>query len=419
MALTGAMFLLSYPIQHSINALPLARALRWGSFIPGFIARSKFRRLEILEYEFARCEVYESENRVERYVDTLKADYIEPKQMTAELIEPETLPQPLELFDWKLFDRKSDKYPHLAFLGDSGGGKTYCAEWLALTQLDGKTIASLPHWKPGDFQGFPIYSVSSNYGTKLDKPVAFEQLLDGSLLNEQGVSTLSTVSIVRSIHAEMRRRYAERVKGKTFEVVNIVLDELVSALDDVPDLSKDLIQIWREARKVGLRTICLIQENGVEGLKLKGRSGVRKSLKFVRFGDFAEDYAKALKDEQILEYLKTHPYSVMVGDVPAQVRTITNRKPPLSSQSSLASGLASESLPIIPTLNNVSLTEGVGSPEEVALPGLTPEVVMAVKQAKQEGKSNTYIVEKVMGFKGRKFKQGRNLLSQIEEYIDD
>jgi hypothetical protein len=419
MALTGFMFMASYPVQHSMDALPLARALRWGSLIPGFIVKSKNRRMDLLEYEFNRCQVYESENRVDRYVESLSADYIEPETMTAELVEPEALPQPLELFDWKLFDRNSDKYPHLAFLGDSGGGKTYCAEWLALTQFEGKTIASLPHWQPGDFPGFPVYSVSSSYGTKLDKAVPFEQLLDGSLLNEQGVSTISTVSIVRSIHQEMRRRYQERVKGKTFEVVNIVLDELVSALDDVPDLSKDLIQIWREARKVGLRTICLVQENGVEGLKIKGRSGVRKSLKFVRFSEFAEDYAKTLKDERILEYLKTHPYSVMVGDAPAQVGTITNRKPPLITQPSLTSTSTSMSLPPTSTSNLGSLPEVAGSTGEVALPGLTPEVVVAVKQAKQEGKSSTYIVEKVMGYKGRKFKQGRNLLSQIEEYIDD
>jgi hypothetical protein len=418
MALTGVMFMASYPIQHSMEALPLARALRWGSLIPGFMARSKFRRIELLEHEFARCQVYEVENRVDRYVESLKGNVIESEPIEAELVEPESLPEPLQLFDWKLFDRNSDKYPHLAFLGDSGGGKTYCAEWLALTQFEGKTIASLPHWEPGDFQGFPVYSVSSNYGTKLDKPVPFEQLLDGSLLNEQGVSTLSTVSIVRSIHQEMRRRYQERTKGKKFEVVNIVLDELVSALDDVPDLSKDLIQIWREARKVGLRTICLIQENGVEGLKLKGRSGVRKSLKFARFGEFAEDYAKTLKDERILDFLKTHPYSVMVGDLPAQVGTITNRKPPLIGQSSLTSGSTSESLPPTTTSQDVSLLEAAGSTEEVALPGLAPEVVVAVKLAKQEGKSSTYIVEKVLGYKGRKFKQGRDLLARIEEQID-
>lgn len=419
MILTGLMFISSYPIQHSMEALPLARALRWGSLIPGFIVKSKNKRMDLLEYEFDRCQVYESENRVDRYAEALSSDYIEPKTMNAELIEPEALPEPLQIFDWKLFDRNSDKYPHLAFLGDSGGGKTYCAEWLALTQFEGETIASLPHWKPGDFPGFPVYSVSSNYGTKLDKPVPFEQLLDGSLLNEQGVSTLSTVSIVRSIHQEMRRRYEERAKGKTFKVVNIVLDELVSALDDVPDLSKDLIQIWREARKVGLRTICLVQENGVEGLKIKGRSGVRKSLKFVRFGEFAQDYAKTLKDERILEYIKTHPYSVMVGDAPAQVGTITNRKSPLTGQSFLTSSSTSNSLPSTSTSNLGSLPEAAGSTGEVALPGLTPEVVVAVKLAKQEGKSSTYIVENVLGYKGRKFKQGRDLLARIEENIGE
>ncbi|MBD2039705.1 hypothetical protein [Microcoleus sp. FACHB-672] len=232
------------------------------------------------------------------------------KRQQPALIPPqsEEVKSALKFFDWQQFETNPDKYAHLAIVGGSGDGKSYLTRQLGGKVFSGKTIVCAPHWEPGDWEGFPVYSKGRDFGTAEDEPVDFEDIIEGV------AGKVSAACLIKSAYEEMDRRYKLFELGiKDYPMINLVLDELLATLSEVPELITPLKKLWREARKVRIRIVSLIQDDSAEALKIKGESLVRKNLRYVRLGEFATSYVKQIDDAQAQEWLASQKYPIMVG----------------------------------------------------------------------------------------------------------
>jgi hypothetical protein len=253
-------------------------------------------------------------------VEAIAAAYaksLSPQQLQQAIALPATT-QAIELFDWALFNSQPDQYAHLAIVGPTGSGKSTLAEILC-TMLGGITIAIAPHRKPGDFAalGDRVYCGGRNYGTLEDDPADFDALLTGR------AGKVTAAAVVKAIHAEMDRRYELLSNGDDpGPMVNLVWDEILATLGEVPKLAKTyLLPLLREARKVRLRVIALPQDDQVESLDIKGQGAARANLTYVRLGKTAIAHSKGLSPD-VAAWVASQGRPCLVEDQPAIVPSV-------------------------------------------------------------------------------------------------
>lgn len=223
-----------------------------------------------------------------------------------------------QFFDWKLFDKQSDKYAHIAIVGGTGDGKSFTAENVSAV-LGGLLLISHPHRKPSDYPGVKaIHCGGRNYGEwKTDKPVTFKELIE-----PPPNSRISFASLVKTLELEMDRRYKLYENGNdNYPMVNIILDEMNTCLAKIPEAIKGkdapIKNLIREARKVKLRLVMLLQDDSVEALQIQGEGSIRKCFRYVRLGEFAKVHAKKLKDDYLMQWVAQQKHPILVEETPA------------------------------------------------------------------------------------------------------
>ncbi|MEM7557205.1 MAG: hypothetical protein AAF378_24575 [Cyanobacteria bacterium P01_A01_bin.84] len=223
------------------------------------------------------------------------------------------------LFNWELFNTQSDRFPHLALVADSGGGKSTTGLWLT-TWLQGKHYAILPHKKPGDYHGIPSFCGGRNYGNKEDPRYPLMDILDGKY------QRISVVTFLKSLYEEFDHRYKLYEQGiEDYPLLNIHWDEYNAFVRKVRD--KDLISkiedLVAEARKVKIRIIFFVQSDNCEDMEINSK--LQKSIKFISLSDFATQKAKKVdktgKLSNWMEVLldKGNDFPVLVQDTAATV----------------------------------------------------------------------------------------------------
>ncbi len=262
-----------------------------------------------------------------------------PQQQPMMIMSQNTELDPDKYFEWIRFVTESDKYPHAILEAETGGGKSTLATAL-VKYLGGVAIVSNPHYKPGDFQEFTNYCKGMNYGSwKQDTipehylesnesmELLFQDFLDNNL-----PFTVSCAHFFKIIHLEMKRRYKLREKGiENYPFINIIADEFNETIDELkqskstkdnewfkPTFKQCFISILRQARKVNIRLIGLVQNAELEGLDLKNLGSVRKCFKRVRLGEIAKTYSKKV-DPEVYNWCHTQKYPILVEDTPAKL----------------------------------------------------------------------------------------------------
>lgn len=229
-------------------------------------------------------------------------------------VEVQALPPALiaaKYFDWSLIQTNPDKYAHLAIVGGTGDGKTTLTESL-LQFLDEKSIAIDPHWKPGNYPGLPTVAKGRNYGEYPAAPIPFDNLVSGK-------EDCSYTEAIATIHQEMDRRYKLLKKGVPVgDRYTFILDEYTTFAGVHPKCSgSEVLSLIREARKVGLRLILIVQSDLLKDFKWEGQGAARKSLRWCRLGEFAATYASGVKDENLKNWVASQDYPILVDKVPA------------------------------------------------------------------------------------------------------
>lgn len=238
----------------------------------------------------------------------------------------EQAPDNTKYFDWQLFDKQPDKFPHLAIVGGTGDGKSFTAENVC-RELIGLLIVCHPHKKPTDYLGVKsIHSGGRNYGNwKEDKEVNFK------LLIEPNGQKISFASVVKTLYAEMDRRFKLYEQGiENYPMVNAILDEFNTSVAEVPEAMEVTKKMIREARKVRIRLILLLQDDSVKSLKIQGEGSIRKCFRYVRLGEFAQTHAKRLKNSALLQWVNQQQYPILVGDSAAVIHPKQKQREPQS-----------------------------------------------------------------------------------------
>ncbi|WP_159785619.1 hypothetical protein [Sodalinema gerasimenkoae] len=324
---------------------------------------------------------------------------------TAEAIAPSP-----SLFDWRRFDTNPDRYAHIAIIGATGDGKSTLAEALA-HQLEGAVFAIAPHWKPGDFPGIPVFCAGRNYSNGDDSPLSWIDVESGWVQEPPSV-----VQVIEALLEECDRRYQLREKGdESYGFINLIWDEALAALDEAPELGRPLISLLREARKVKIRLILLLQSDDVASLKIKGRGAVRSCLSYVRLGDFAIKHSSKLSlPQEQLEWLQNQQFPCLVEWFPAQFPQVPARFP-----------LGSQGTPEPVTRNHPEPTgyqrfqpapepPGTGYAEPPEPPGTDEDRLRnQAQKLLASGYSKSRIIKEIWGLDGRKYKQGQALWDSL------
>jgi hypothetical protein len=232
-----------------------------------------------------------------------------------EAIEVEALPASIDIkfFDFTELKSNPDKFPHIRVVGKSGVGKTRFTEWI-MDMLGGEQFVITPKKKPTDWINHKVYGYPFNYQE-------CEKKLEG-------------------IHKLMHIRYADMEKGKQLNQINFACDEwkLINRnVDAAKDLMKDIIIVARDAK---IRLLAMAQGENVATWGLEGESDLEECFTTVRFGEFALDYCKSLRNKYRKDSTEFSYYSAvllelesqgfrccMIDSLPAKVPDLSNWKP--------------------------------------------------------------------------------------------
>ena len=397
MAITGVMFIASFPIQATTNNDALARVLRWGCMIPGFYVVAKSRRLDLLEYELQRCQVYQVENRKDRYVEMLKADLNQPLTIDAAVIEPPiSPPQPLDL--------RALNFHHLMLLASTGWGKSSLVSYL-LDSLPGDICVIDPHATPHTWGDLPVLGMGRDY---------------------QEIR-----HFIEASSQEMKERYERRMSGdESYQQLNIVVDEFPAVAKAVdPKKFKEWVQTMLcEARKVQMKLILMSQGKSVKTLGLEGQSELLENLTIIRGGNFATAHARSLKDDLLVDWLKQQKRPAMANDEPLEIPDLSGYNPRFNVKPS------TDLMRLLPSYKSAEtevttqlLEKTVTEPETavtIDMKGLQQSYGVTVTQIndaiaaiRNGSHSDSKIIKEILGLGGRNYSQGKNLLSLMKEVI--
>jgi energy-coupling factor transporter ATP-binding protein EcfA2 len=355
-------------------------------------------------------------------------------QIMIQQVEPESF----ELFNWQDIKDKPDKYPHILLVGDTGAGKSTMVNNIAGLMQPALTVAVVPHWQRGEFEAFNFVFPGRDVGNGFNgdptqqKPIySWQDCLTGQYQP-------NACELLHALYWEMDRRYQHDDSGKFLggEPIIVALDEflLYSQLPGVKELWSKLV---REARKVSIRLILMVQGASVESLDIKGQGDLRNNLRYIRMGVFAKEHIREQvgrsrgTDEEpywkwVTEQIKKDEYFV----------TVDNRygiAPPPGTWQLKALPVAT-----VPQVSHSSPTELVTvttplppepTPDEVAmLLGKTPEALEAyLSYLYESAKASTagtlpsghevtrqYIIKHIWGFESKQYQFGCSLWNMVE-----
>lgn len=346
-------------------------------------------------------------------------------------------------FDWSMLRDKPDLYPHAILVGASGGGKSSFAENLA-GLLQGNSYGIIPHWQHGEFTScIRVWGDENNLGMgagfdrKAFKPrtslEAWEDMLkaipvqDGSdpivtwlEITEGVIPNPTACQVFRAIWFEMRRRYKKGADGKFLggRRINLIADEF-NAMANLPGLRNVWLEVVREARKVGIALILIVQQNDVTSLNIEGQGGIRENLTKVAFNSAADEVilnnvSLSGDNKHLREYWLAKYREYQLKNYRATVEFDWCELPyPGTWVKSVVTRMPQESLEIVDTTQatrEVSQGKLEYSREELE------EFKASAVKAANEGETKAAIINKVWGFR-KNWKDGLNLWRRIESEL--
>lgn len=220
------------------------------------------------------------------------------------IIEAEVLPNQItgtpELFDWSMFKKDPDKFPHIRIIAKTGMGKTTLAEWL-LHMLGGEQFVITPKSKPTDWRGYKVFGKKFNYEECADK--------------------------LKSIRLEMCQRFDDLDQGKDFGFINFVCDEWRLIVDNQPEVKDKMREIVTLACDAKIRMIAIAQGEQVKTWGLEGESDLKECFTTIRLGQFAIDHAKRLKlSQSVLDWIQQQKRPCMIDNQPGEIPDLSHFK---------------------------------------------------------------------------------------------
>lgn len=323
-------------------------------------------------------------------------------------IDVQALPAPAEItfFDFTQFRNEPDKFPHIRVIGKTGIGKTRFTEWL-MDLLGGEQFVITPKKKPTDWLNHRVFGYPFRY-----------QECEAKL---------------KEVHSLMHRRYAEMEDGIRHNQINFACDEwklINKNVATAKEVMKDIIIVARDAK---IRLVALAQGENVATWGLEGESDLEECFTTVRFGDFALDYCKGLRNQYRKDSDEYLYYSAVLAELvsqgfrccmvdrqPARVPDLSNWKP---GSLPVAAGGMDESYSVVTQLQTQLQAESKKpqktaqnqgfQPENLAGEGANIDPWSAVKSALDAGRSVDWCAKNIPGLPGNYY----SARALIEEWM--
>lgn len=328
-----------------------------------------------------------------------------------EAVEVSVLPTSIDIkfFDFTELRSNPDKFLHIRVIGKTGVGKTRFTEWI-MDMLGGEQFIITPKKKPNDWINHKVY------GYPFDYPACERKLVE--------------------IHKLMHLRYALMEKGKIPLQINFACDEwklINKNVSTAKELMKDIIIVARDAK---IRLIALAQGENVATWGLEGESDLEECFTTVRFGDFATEHCKFLRNKYrkdspeydyysaILKELESQGFRCcMVENQPARVPDLGNWKPSFKDTNGrvqVATAVVVEQLQN--GFNDSILKPTETTPEQgfqtlgQVLEGCDGALWLAIKSALDSGRSVDWCAKNIPGLPGNYYSARSIIEKMIEEY---
>ena len=311
---------------------------------------------------------------------------------------------PSETIDATLIEMKAIKPGNLDALGQkntlivgaSGTGKSTIAKAVA-RRLGGRVTVLDPHNKRRDWGELPVIGGGRNFAA-----------IDAYLASQI---------------EEMNHRYKMRDLGiEDFVMWNTIIDEAPAIAANCENWKPYIKAAAREFRKILLPVIILAQDENAKTLDIEGEAAMREGFDRLYLGTIAINKAKSLKDAAVLEWLRNCKRPGLFNEQPLEVPDLSGLS--LEPFGALPATEEGKQLPPAQVANESDREPA----SETGLPASVPEsqptnedeeytLYLALEAHLKAGKSKSYIVQEILGCKGRKFKAGMTRLnSMIEKF---
>ena len=336
------------------------------------------------------------------------------KQEKLDAIQVEALPTETQInfFDFTQFRNNPDQFPHIRVIGKTGVGKTRFTEWI-MDMLGGYQFVITPKKKPTDWINHKVYGHPFKYDECARK--------------------------LAETHELVHKRYELMEQGITPQQINFACDEWKLINKNIPsakELMKDIIIVARDAK---IRLIALAQGENVATWGLEGESDLEECFTTVRFGDFATDHCKFLrnkyrKDSEEFQYYSTVLKELefqgfrccMVEHQPARVPDLSSWKPGFKSTDNQ---LPPHSNEVVAQLQK-QLQSELRNPSETTLnQQFQPETSdgevrdrllwEAIKTARQDGRSVDWCSKNIPGLPGNYYSARQVVEDLISKHTTD
>lgn len=266
---------------------------------------------------------------------------------------------------------------HCLIIGNTGSGKSTLTQWFASQCQKCKVYD--PDAAPGEWENLEVVGRGGDFE-------AINQAMKNDLIELQ-------------TRIEIRSREGD--KGLLGHETCLIAEEF-PALKDECEIAPDWLgKIARRGRKPKMFLIILSQSDNVKALGIEGDGAIRQNFAVIRLGKFAISHAKRLKDDNLIQWLRDGKYRCLVEDIPVQLPDFSNL--PKAYQHYLPP-------PLLPPLEVPEVPGSQTFQEtEVDDNDLKTTVITLLKN----GKSKTFIIENILGYKGRNFEEGKQKLEEI------
>ena len=274
-------------------------------------------------------------------------------------------------------------------IGEMGTGKSTLAQYLAYT-VGGRVRVYECEGTPTDWQGLEVIGKGENW-------VAIERGMAEDL--EDLTNQLQT----RTERGDAALDGTERV---------MIAEEYPELVSKVSSSGEWLERHARRGRKGRRFTVLLSQYDRVAAWGLEGKSDLADAFFRIRLGKKAIAHAKSLKNEQLINWLKSDQSHCLLDDQPLKLPLYREMKAATVRGGSTIVQLSANNAndPQKQVENDLKPASGADLEENCSE---NDRVLWRLIQRLGSGKSDSAIVTEVLGFTGKRYGEGAALLERL------
>jgi energy-coupling factor transporter ATP-binding protein EcfA2 len=276
-------------------------------------------------------------------------------------------------------------------IGEMGTGKSTLAQYLAYT-VGGRVKVYECEGTPDDWQGLEVIGKGEDWGA-IEQGMAFD------------LEDLSNQLKLRTEKGDGALLGTERV---------IIAEEYPELAAKVNSAGEWLERHARRGRKAKRFTVLLSQYDRVAAWGLEGKSDLADAFFRIRLGKKAQAHAKSLKNNQLVEWLKLDKSHALLDDQPVKL-------PPYREMKAVTQRFGSTI--VQPYQQNATgpQNEAEQSLKPASGEGLSDcssdesRLIWRMIQRFGADKSDSMIVTEILGYTGKRYDQGVQLLQKLRQ----